>query len=185
MSRGNGLDISLLEVYKGQCRDSTLYKTLHSSILWTSSHPVSLFLPTFRSKMVRTASLSLALAALGLFNLVTAAPSSSAPLQVVRERDTPESTTTGERFSFAKWVDDIIANPETALTPDQAMQAFEESLNGTVVARDSIVEKRWDALVKCSSTGVPAAVVSFLSFHFIGVLKTTERCTPCLYRLFD
>lgn len=36
-----------------------------------------------------------------------------------------------EVFSFEKWVDSIIANPDTALSPEQAIEAWTASTNGT------------------------------------------------------
>ncbi|CCC09648.1 hypothetical protein SMACR_03680 [Sordaria macrospora] len=124
--------------------------------------------------MVKSASgLSLALVTtLGLLNFVIAVPTTNpspldSSLVVVHQRDDaralPATTTTTERFSFAKWVDDIIANPETALTPEQALQAHRDSLNGTLVAttanHDNLgVDKRWDAAVVCSPTPIPPAL---------------------------
>lgn len=35
--------------------------------------------------------------------------------------------TSGTTFSFEQWVEDIIANPDTALTPDEAIAAAEEA----------------------------------------------------------
>ena len=57
------------------------------------------------------------------------------------------------QFSFAEWVDSIIANPETALKPTEAVQAFMNSMNVTQSADGSAsngVEKRWDSKSQCN-----------------------------------
>ncbi len=50
--------------------------------------------------------------ALPLAVLATAASAAAVP-----------AVTSGTTFSFAQWVEDIIANPDTALTPDEAIAA--------------------------------------------------------------
>ncbi|CCC12902.1 hypothetical protein SMACR_06044 [Sordaria macrospora] len=67
----------------------------------------------------------LTLAALAL-PLVAAAPTASASetLEVRSEHEV-------EVFSFEKWVDSIIANPDTALSSEQAIEAWKASTNGT------------------------------------------------------
>lgn len=56
-----------------------------------------------------------------------------------------------QHFSFARWVDDISANPDTALSPEQAWQAYLDSAagkdSGTSPAPGP--EKRWDSQVTC------------------------------------
>ena len=74
---------------------------------------------------------------------------------------TEEVTT---RFSFAEWVDSIIANPDTALSPEEAVQAYMETANATLPAPAAGVEKRgWDAAVVCK-TGTSRAPVSLFPF---------------------
>lgn len=67
----------------------------------------------------------LTLAALAL-PLVAAAPTASASetLEVRSEHEV-------EVFSFEKWVDSIITNPDTALSSEQAIEAWKASTNGT------------------------------------------------------
>ncbi|KAK3491208.1 uncharacterized protein B0T23DRAFT_421485 [Neurospora hispaniola] len=60
---------------------------------------------------------TLPLVAMGVFtSQVTAAPAVAEAAEV-----TPSTTT---RFSFAKWVDSITADPSTALSPEEAVQAY-------------------------------------------------------------
>ncbi|KAJ4379058.1 hypothetical protein N0V85_008891, partial [Neurospora sp. IMI 360204] len=42
-----------------------------------------------------------------------------------------EARESAEVFSFEKWVDSIIANSDTALSPEQAIEAWTASTNGT------------------------------------------------------
>lgn len=42
-----------------------------------------------------------------------------------------DSTVVSSGFSFAEWVDQIITNPDKALTPEQAMEAFNAARNNT------------------------------------------------------
>lgn len=155
-----------LEVYKGRVLETLKYYQL---ILSTRLHSFSQShltqsATTYLARIISSASLSFAvLTTFGLLNLVTAVPTT--PLNSpVHERDTPTT-----RFSFAKWVDDIIVNPKTALTSEQAWQAYLDStLNGTSVASTTAtedhglgeVDKRWDAAVTCNGTPVPPARVS-------------------------
>ncbi|CCC06082.1 hypothetical protein SMACR_00299 [Sordaria macrospora] len=81
----------------------------------------------------------LALVAMSLLTLVTAAP-------------TAKATTDSEPvFSFAKWVDDLTANPDTALGPEEAWQAYLNTVNSTsTFSAVPVAEKRWDAAVICN-----------------------------------
>ncbi|KAK3348280.1 hypothetical protein B0H65DRAFT_538846 [Neurospora tetraspora] len=145
-------------------------RLFYHKVSWISSDLITYIadVPRHREESVSegqdiksSASLSFAvLTTFGLLNLVTAVPTT--PLNSpVHERDTPTT-----RFSFAKWVDDIIVNPKTALTSEQAWQAYLDStLNGTSVASTTAtedhglgeVDKRWDAAVTCNGTPVPPA----------------------------
>lgn len=112
--------------------------------------------------MVRSTTLSCGLGlatvlASGFLPLVTAVPATAAGSAAVAPNTEPAAVVGGERFSFAKWVDDIIANPDTALTPEQAVQAFKDTFNGTV---SDDLQKRWDAAVVCNPTALPSAIVS-------------------------
>lgn len=77
---------------------------------------------------------------------IVAAPSTAAGTVVASP---PKDT----RFSFADWVDTIIADPEAALKPTEAVQAFVDSMNATESAHSSssngFIEKRWDSKVGC------------------------------------
>ncbi|CCC06083.1 hypothetical protein SMACR_00300 [Sordaria macrospora] len=67
---------------------------------------------------------------------------------------TPTAATTEPVFSFAKWVDDVVTNPETALSPEEAWQAYLDTANSTTsvpVAARGGVEKRWDPEVSCNN----------------------------------
>ena len=48
-----------------------------------------------------------------------------------RSESGPDSGSDATRFSFAAWVDTIVADPETALKPQEAVQAFIASVNAT------------------------------------------------------
>lgn len=90
-------------------------------------------------------------------------------------------------FSFAKWVDDIVTNPETALSPEAAWQAYlDTSSNATskvpVTARDSAatsvvgLEKRWDPDVSCNNYDPgPAWVSSSPSLRSVFLPRQKER----------
>lgn len=102
-----------------------------------------------------TTSLSLA-APLSLLTLVTAAPIATT---------ITTSTSTQKLFSFAKWVDDLISHPGTALGPVKAWQAYLDTLNSTSVAVEAAndkAEKRWDAAVQCNGFAPGPAWVSFI-----------------------
>lgn len=47
---------------------------------------------------------------------------------------TPESDIVHSDFSFAQWVEDIIADPDTALSPEQAIQAHNATLTASAFA---------------------------------------------------
>lgn len=67
---------------------------------------------------------ALPLMTLGLLtSQVIAAPTVAEPAEV--------STT---RFSFAEWIDSIIANPDTALSPEEVVEAYLETANATLPA---------------------------------------------------
>ncbi|KAK3396788.1 hypothetical protein B0T20DRAFT_414496 [Sordaria brevicollis] len=58
-----------------------------------------------------------------------ASGSSSAPFE---PRQNPDHADTTQSFSFAAWVDTIIADPSTALKPEEAVQAFVNSRSESV-----------------------------------------------------
>lgn len=77
------------------------------------------------------------------------------------------------RFSFAAWVDTIVANPETALKPREAVQAFIDSLNATAGSggngdhSSTGLDRRWDDVVICRTDpdeGHAVLVCSDISF---------------------
>lgn len=92
--------------------------------------------------------ISFSFTALSLLTLVTAAPTAAV------------TTDTEPVFSFAKWVDDLIAHPDTALGPEQAWQVYLETVNSTSSSPVSDVEKRWDAAVQCNDLSPGPAYVS-------------------------
>ncbi|KAJ4411009.1 hypothetical protein N0V85_003883 [Neurospora sp. IMI 360204] len=100
--------------------------------------------------MVNFASFSLL--ALGLVSSQALA----APATVTATRS---KSADAERFSFAKWVDTIIANPDTALSPQEAWQAYLDSINSTTTnapslgAVEPVHEKRRDPQVDCTNWG--------------------------------
>ena len=94
----------------------------------------------------------LTLAATTLLTLVTAAPMAQA------------TTDSEPVFSFAKWVDDIIAHPDTALGPEEAWQAYIDTVNST--STSSSLEKRWDAAVICNDLAPGPAYVSTFPSSF-------------------
>ncbi|WPJ65079.1 hypothetical protein SMAC4_13866 [Sordaria macrospora] len=71
-----------------------------------------------------------------------------------------EVTTT---FSFAEWVDSIIADPSTALSPKEAVQAYLDTANATLPATAGVEKRGWDAQVVCRS-GKSRAPVSSAAF---------------------
>lgn len=76
----------------------------------------------------------LTLAALALPFLAAAAPTVSETQLEIRAP--------AEVFSFEKWVDSIVANPDTALSPEQAIEAWKVSTNGTAASEASSLSKR-------------------------------------------
>ena len=92
--------------------------------------------------MVKLAPISFA--AMSLFALVSAAP-----LTVTTEEPV---------FSFKKWVDDLIANPETALGPEEAWQAYLHSVNSTSSSIRPLTAR--DAAVTCQDIAPGPAKVS-------------------------
>ncbi|KXX80601.1 hypothetical protein MMYC01_202704 [Madurella mycetomatis] len=80
-----------------------------------------------------------------------------ASLALVPALALPTAQNEGEVFSFAKWIEGIIENPDSDnLTPDEAVAAWTASLNGT---SPSVLEKRagCNNHVGCEAT-VPDAV---------------------------
>ncbi|KAK3396796.1 hypothetical protein B0T20DRAFT_500185 [Sordaria brevicollis] len=66
------------------------------------------------------------------------------------------ASNTARRFSFARWVDDKFAHPDTALSPEQAWEAYLDSVaddDSDDSPAQTGSEKRWDSQVKCSDTG--------------------------------
>ncbi|KAK1775309.1 hypothetical protein QBC45DRAFT_335616 [Copromyces sp. CBS 386.78] len=69
-----------------------------------------------------------------------------------------------QHFSFRRWVDDISANPETALSPEEALQAYLDSSaadtdDDALPATGSAgPEKRWDSQVTCNDRNRAKAV---------------------------
>ncbi|KAK3949501.1 hypothetical protein QBC32DRAFT_364216 [Pseudoneurospora amorphoporcata] len=95
--------------------------------------------------MVNFASLSLL--ALGLISSqALAAPATVTATESVAA--TKSKAAGHERFSFAKWVDTIIADPDTALSPQEALQAYLDTVNSTTSAPAH--DKRWDSQYECN-----------------------------------
>lgn len=57
---------------------------------------------------------------------------------VVAASPTPQADTeiVHSTFSWAEWVENLIANPDTALSPEQAMAAFNSSITGKLHLHD-------------------------------------------------
>lgn len=128
-------------MYKRPGDSTNLLISLSSKL----SLPRRLLITTYKptsGKMVNFAPLSFA--AMSLFTLV-----STAPLTVTTEEPV---------FSFAKWVDDIIANPETALGPEEAWQAYLNSVNSTSSSIGPLTAR--DAAVTCQDLLPGPAYVS-------------------------
>lgn|SRR5690348_3352683 len=53
----------------------------------------------------------------------------------------PGPTTSGTTFSFSQWVEDIIANPDTALTPDEAIEAAQAA--DVVGSAGGLAKRAW------------------------------------------
>lgn len=88
--------------------------------------------PAICSNLFKMVSFTLpALATLALAALTTAAPTTQ--------------TDSVEVFSFSKWVDGIIANPDgDNLTPEEAVEAWHASLNETsAAAENGLLQKRY------------------------------------------
>ncbi|KAK3295363.1 uncharacterized protein B0H64DRAFT_417099 [Chaetomium fimeti] len=88
--------------------------------------------------MVRATLTTVAL--LAVCRAVGAAPAAAEPAVVTSD------------FSFAKWVDELIANPDTAMTPDQAVEAFNAARNNTGSTEHS---KRGDLTKRVSCNEKP------------------------------
>lgn len=72
-----------------------------------------------------------------------------------------------EVFSFEKWVDSIIANPDTALSPEQAIEAWAASTNGTAVSEASQLSKR-SCVAMADQAYVPDAIVCINKLASLG-----------------
>ena len=116
--------------------------------------------------MVNLGSFPLHVLALGLVSSQHEALAAPATMTATTARS---ELAIAERFSFAEWVDSIIADPSTALSPEEAVQAFLDTANGTLPAA---VEKRaWDAQVDCTIAGDDGAKVSLTLKHIFNTRK--------------
>lgn len=64
---------------------------------------------------------------ISLFSLVTLAAAIPAP-----NASAPQIVYTD--FSWVKWVDDIMTNPDTALSPEQALASYNATLHASMLA---------------------------------------------------
>ncbi|KAK1704840.1 hypothetical protein BDP67DRAFT_548905 [Colletotrichum lupini] len=91
-----------------------------------------------------------------------------------------------EVFSFAKWVDGIIANPEgDNLTPSQAVEAWRESVNATesdgTTSTNSLLQKR----VTCNTVaGTEASVPDAVSCINDLARKGSQACVVSSVSVF-
>ncbi|KAF4777954.1 hypothetical protein HER10_EVM0010672 [Colletotrichum scovillei] len=91
-----------------------------------------------------------------------------------------------EVFSFAKWVDGIIANPEgDNLTPSQAVEAWRESVNATesdgTTATNGLLQKR----VTCNTVaGTEASVPDAVSCINDLARKGSQACVVSSVSVF-
>ena len=76
------------------------------------------------------------------------------------------AATSGTTFSFSQWVEDIIANPDTALTPDEAIAAAKAAAG--VGSLGGLEKRAW-----CDAVGSGRANVC----HPSGCASV--RSTPC------
>ena len=87
------------------------------------------------------------------------------------------AATSGTTFSFAKWVEDIAANPDTALTPDEAWAAAQAA---DAVGSAGGLKKRYaDWKPLCTSSGVdgPRANVCLASLSAANALLVASMLT--------
>lgn len=85
---------------------------------------------------------------------------------------TTAAEATGDtRFSFSAWVDSIIANPETALSPEEAVQAFLDSMDSG--SAPATLDKRVDFnyTVECLTDWTPDVSAQVSSFFFLPYLS--------------
>ncbi|KAK3948400.1 hypothetical protein QBC32DRAFT_59387 [Pseudoneurospora amorphoporcata] len=71
---------------------------------------------------------------------------------------TTETLEVREVFSIEKWVDSIIANPDTALSPEQAIEAWTASTNGTS-SSEALSKRAASCASMADQAYVPDAVV--------------------------
>ena len=143
----------------------TVASKLNSAIT-THLSDLLLQVPLALPKMVNFSRLStLPLVALGvLTSQVSAAPVAG---------EAAEVTTT---FSFAEWVDSIIADPSTALSPKEAVQAYLDTANATFPATAGVEKRGWDAQVVCRSGKSRAPVSLNHPFATQAFLQVLTRC---------
>lgn len=71
--------------------------------------------------------------------------------QVTAEPAVAEVAEVTTRFWFSEWVDSIIADPSTALSPQEAVQAYLDTANATLPATSGAEKRGWDAQVICDA----------------------------------
>ncbi|KAK1776682.1 hypothetical protein QBC45DRAFT_395029 [Copromyces sp. CBS 386.78] len=79
---------------------------------------------------------------------------------------TTETLEGREVFSFEKWVDSIIANPDTALSPEQAIEAWTASTNGT--SSETLSKRAASCASMANQAYVPDAVVCVSKLASLG-----------------
>lgn len=65
-----------------------------------------------------------------------------ATVAVAAPATTATTTTEAKPFSFSQWVDDIINPDVVALTPEQAVEAYYQSINATTSTHDGTVKAK-------------------------------------------
>ncbi|KAK3347778.1 hypothetical protein B0H65DRAFT_587686 [Neurospora tetraspora] len=71
-----------------------------------------------------------------------------------------------EVFSFEKWVDSIIANPDTALSPEQAIEAWTASTNGT--SSEALSKRAASCVGMADQAYVPDAIICINTLASLG-----------------
>lgn len=115
---------------------------------------------------MNTAMLSL-LAALGLATLAGAIPAPAS------------SGVASTTFTFSQWVEDLIANPDTALTPDQAVEAWRASVNDTATVAERATHAGPAPLrkrVSCNTIAGTEASVSAREGYAAALVPPTHWC---------
>lgn len=98
-----------------------------------------------------------------LATLTVAAPSPASTVTSISTEATEEVAT--KPFSFSQWVDDILNPNVVALTPEEALEAYYQSINGTTTSGAEQLSKRGSSTATCetaNSKRMPVADAVYL-----------------------